>query len=148
MNFQENIKVIGVENDGKSCFSSLSIRNADVLIIDVLMPLMDGISILHELKNKTFCPSHVIIITFMYSEYFKTKADNIGSSIFPKSINKEKLIQEIHYLTDKKNHLDEGSELDVRIRDLLLSLGIPSHYLYEAIRMLISILGWTRCIYR
>jgi DNA-binding NarL/FixJ family response regulator len=102
MNTEENIKVIGIENDGKKCLSSLSLRNADVLIIDVLMPVMDGITILHELKNNSFCPSHVIILTSMYSEYVKTEADNMGASIFPKSINVEKLIQEIRYLTDKK----------------------------------------------
>jgi two-component system, response regulator, stage 0 sporulation protein A len=136
LNSQEDMEVIGIANDEVSCFSSPTLIHADVLIIDVLMPIADGITILEALKSRSSFPAILLILTIFYSDYVKRKAEQIGATVFPKSIHKERFIQEMRQIIDKKkaSHLDS-------ISTLLYSLGIPNHflgfqYLYEAIRML------------
>jgi two-component system, response regulator, stage 0 sporulation protein A len=84
MDSQEDMEVIGIANDEVSCFSSPSLRNADVLIIDVLLPMTDGITILETLKSRSSCPAISLILSAFYSDYLRRKAEQIGASVFLK----------------------------------------------------------------
>ncbi|MDF9407171.1 response regulator transcription factor [Pelotomaculum isophthalicicum JI] len=63
--------------DGRSVYEAFSIRPADMLIIDIMMPEMDGYTICSLLRQKSNVP--IIIVSAKDTESDKIAGLNIGS---------------------------------------------------------------------
>ncbi len=50
-NFHDDIKIIGSANNGKELLKVLKKRNPDVIIMDIRMPIMDGIEATKQIKE-------------------------------------------------------------------------------------------------
>lgn len=66
LELEENITVIGEAGDGIECINEVSRLRPDVVILDINMPKLDGISVLKEIRGKNI-PCKIIILTF-YNE--------------------------------------------------------------------------------
>ena len=63
----------GFEN-GKEAFEALKDEQPDLILLDVMMPEMDGIEFLKKVKSSSvFCDIPIIIATAKGSEYYKVK---------------------------------------------------------------------------
>jgi CheY-like chemotaxis protein len=84
-----------------------SIKNLDLILLDVRMPGVDGIQILKHLR-KTHSKTKVIIIT-AYDKEVKTEVEKIGiDGFFAKPIDLSRLIDRIRYVI-------EDSRKDTRV---------------------------------
>jgi len=86
--------------DGKEALNIIdSIKNLDLILLDVRMPGVDGIQILKHLR-KTKATTKVIIIT-AYDKEVKAEVEKLGiDGFFAKPIDLSKLIDRIRYVIE------------------------------------------------
>ena len=160
---QEEIEIVGTALYGRDCIPLIEEKNPDVLVLDIIMPHMDGIAVLNEIRrmNLTKKP-HIIMLTAFGQEEVMKKAVDLGASYF---ILKPFDIQN---LTDQIMQVQGGSsvarvssihksstedkkkqDLEANITNIIHEIGVPAHikgymYLREAITMVyndIDLLG-------
>ena len=135
ISLQEDMEVVEVAGNGNEVLSVLRQRDIDILLLDVVMPDLDGVSVLEELKeNPTLYkrPRHIIMFTAFNQEKIIMRAAELGASYFimkPFEINKiVKIIRDINVRFDTirpylkpVNHLYGNrpavKEFDFRVRD-------------------------------
>jgi len=141
MNAQRDMKVIGTVNDGRSCLQSATLSLADVLILDDVLPVIDGLSLLNKLQLEAKQPPLVILLTSFYNTYVEEEAMNKGVTIVrAKPINLYHLIQDIRDISfTGDTEIDQSC--DYTMKRCLETYGISSHlagfqYLCEALTIL------------
>ena len=77
LELEGNIKVVGEANDGQECLNLLKDINADVLLLDINMPNMNGLETLVKIKKMNL-PIKVIILTVHDEVDYLIRAIDIG----------------------------------------------------------------------
>ena len=78
LELNENIKVIGEAANGKECLQLLSSCNADVLLLDINMPEMNGIEVLEAIKIQEY-NIKVLMLTIHNEVEYVLKAIDLGA---------------------------------------------------------------------
>src|SRR5690625_7114747 len=52
LNGQDDLEVIGVAYDGKECLQLLDEMEPDVLLLDIIMPHLDGLAVLQQVREQ------------------------------------------------------------------------------------------------
>ena len=124
----EVIKVVACKKDGEEGLNYIinNINYFDVIVMDLLLPKLDGLFILSELKERDI-KKNVIITTNFKDDKVMEEANNYGVDYFmlkPVSfISLEKRLLSL-CLNKKKSMLFNQEAI---VTDLLHTLGIPSH---------------------
>ena len=92
---ESDLECIGVAANGEDAITLTKQLNPDVIVMDVAMPVINGIQALNQIK--LFCPSTAVIIVsaFHYQKYVK---DSIAAGVdgyLLKSIHRSELINSI-----------------------------------------------------
>ncbi|WP_168119230.1 sporulation transcription factor Spo0A [Paenibacillus sp. HB172176] len=169
---QSDMNVSGVAYNGEEVIRHLEQdRNVpDVLILDIIMPHLDGLGVLERLREMNLSPMpKIIMLTAFGQENITQKAVQLGASYYIlKPFDMDVLANRIRQLvgtsgfsssasyntgsaTVKSNvvPLGKGKNLDANITSIIHEIGVPAHikgyqYLREAITMVynnIEILG-------
>lgn len=150
-NKSEAYQVIGSATNGEQCLFELHGKKVDVLVLDLIMPKKDGISVLKDLRNHNIEVSHIVATTPFINELIVSQIQGLKVDyILMKPFEIKDLIQKLNYIVgfvskDKTGcgmevNLDEGEkkrlaklELESEITELLHEIGIPAHikgYMY------------------
>ncbi len=132
-----SINIIGKAYDGEEALEKLVNQkdDYDLIIIDLIIPKLDGLSVLEELKKRNI-DKKSIIITGMNSLEIIKKCTEIGVNYYMlKPFSFESLENHIINSVEKvdKELIISNKDLKQAITTLLHSLGIPSHikgYMY------------------
>lgn len=162
---QEDMEVTGIAHNGQDCLEMLQGTDPDVLILDIIMPHLDGLAVLDRLREeKRGSLPNVIMLTAFGQEDVTKKAVELGASYFVlKPFDMENLGNQIRQVSGKNNsvsrklpssnyrpHSDnKPKNLDASITSIIHEIGVPAHikgylYLREAISMVyndIELLG-------
>lgn len=141
----ELVKVVGCFNDGKEGLSYL-IKNADdydVVLLDILLPKIDGIRMLEELKKRDITKKIIVLSSFK-DDYTIKKIQKLGAEYYLlKPVELEVLEGRIEEIFKEKIEVKKENNLSVEIEvsTILHDLGIPSHvkgyrYIREGIMLL------------
>ncbi|MDE6013816.1 MAG: response regulator, partial [Anaeroplasmataceae bacterium] len=84
LKMQPNMDVAGTFTGGKDLLSYLESNTADVLLLDVFMPDLDGVNTLNEIKNNARYnrPNKIIVISAFTTETIMAKASALGADYF------------------------------------------------------------------
>lgn len=162
---QDDMEVIAVAHNGQECLSMLENVTPDILILDIIMPHLDGLGVLQRLRDMNY-PSmpNVIMLTAFGQEDVTKKAVDLGASYFTlKPFDMESLVNNIRLVSSKGQTVVKSSSqivyrpqteskpknLDASITSIIHEIGVPAHikgylYLREAISMVyndIELLG-------
>lgn len=77
LEFDGSIDIIEEAKDGEECLQKLENCNPQVLLLDIIMPKMDGIEVLEEIKRKKINVKVLILTVHNEIEYL-LKAINMG----------------------------------------------------------------------
>ena len=143
----ELINIVGTFNNGKVALDYL-INNSseyDLAILDILLPQIDGIKILQEMKNNNINKKTMILSSFK-DDYTIRRLQSYGVSYYMlKPIDLDILNGRILDLFDEaeKVKYSNNSTIEVEVSSMLHNLGIPSHvkgykYIREGIMLLYS----------
>ncbi|MBP2471389.1 DNA-binding NarL/FixJ family response regulator [Crossiella equi] len=91
----EDIEVIAEATDGRSAITEVGARSADVLLLDIRMPGMDGLSALAELAKVAPATRVVILTTFGEAEYIGRALDSGAAGFLLKDSAPEELIRAV-----------------------------------------------------
>lgn len=149
------IEVIGTAANGKLCLTMLEEKKPEILLLDIIMPHLDGLGVLESLQeNDALSDLQVIMLTAFGQEDVMKQAAELGASYFMlKPFEFDRLVHQILQLkghsTEKKQR-DQGNAspqkktsqkmIDTTITAIIKEIGVPAHikgyaFLREAIQM-------------
>lgn len=156
----ESVEIIATANDGLDAISKIESFCPDVVILDIVMPKVDGFGVLSNLNySKMNKKPSFIVVSQLTGENFINKAISLGASYYlVKPVNmtmlKERIMEFGGLAAPKKNSdLDERlvekalkksqRSLDEKLANIFITVGIPAHikgyqFLREAIKMAID----------
>lgn len=163
---QDDMEIIGVAHNGQECLEMLEDTDPDVMLLDIIMPHLDGLAVLEKLRDlkKGIIPN-VIMLTAFGQEDVTKKAVELGASYFIlKPFDMEHLAGHIRQVSGKAKTMprkpasinygrsaaeQKPKNLDASITSIIHEIGVPAHikgymYLREAISMVyndIELLG-------
>ncbi len=162
---QPDMEVIGVAHNGQDCLSMLEQVSPDVLVLDIIMPHLDGLAVLERIKEfqKGTSIPNVIMLTAFGQEDVTKKAVELGASYFIlKPFDMDNLVVHIRQSGEKGAGIARSNtysprqpveakpvNLEASITSIIHEIGVPAHikgylYLREAISMVyndIELLG-------
>lgn len=163
---QDDIEVLGVAYNGQDCLNMLQDKQPDVLVLDIIMPHLDGLAVLEKLRDSDLEKQpNVIMLTAFGQEDVTKKAVDLGAAYFIlKPFDMENLASRIRQVSGKSAPVIKRSSqnsvvrsqqenspknLDASITSIIHEIGVPAHikgylYLREAISMVyndIELLG-------
>jgi two-component system response regulator (stage 0 sporulation protein A) len=164
INAQTDMEVVGVAFNGQDCLPLVKEKKPDVLVLDIIMPHLDGLAVLDRLRAGLVEKiPNVIMLTAFGQEDVTKKAVDLGASYFIlKPFDMEHLISNIRQVVGKggsitkrnspslvSNYENKPRNLDASITSIIHEIGVPAHikgymYLREAISMVyndIELLG-------
>ena len=100
----------------------------DLILMDIIIPGLDGISLLNELKDRNISIKTIVISNYK-DEFYIKECSNLNVSYYIlKPFSVLALEKRVNELFDSKAHVIRHTEnVDMEICQLLHNLGIPSH---------------------
>ncbi len=157
-----DIKVVGTAHNGKESLTLIEEMEPDVVVLDIIMPHMDGLAVLGKLKQMDLQKTpNVIMLTAFGQEEVTKNAVQLGAAYFIlKPFDLDDLSDQIRHVYGmpmsetrpvKQKLSKERSKFDLEanITQIIHEIGVPAHikgymYLREAITMVynnIELLG-------
>ena len=129
-------------SNGKEAISLIEENDYDVIIMDVMMPKMDGLTAIKELKKIKNIP--VIILSARKEEYDKLQGFEIGiDDYITKPFSPKELIARIKAVTKRQNTNDTIKVGNIEINDLRHEVKIDNklvemtHTQYELLKLFV-----------
>lgn len=158
---QEDIEIVGVANDGIEVMDMIHKTQPDVLILDIIMPHLDGLGVLERLNtiemNK---PLKIIILSAVGQDKITQRAITLGADYYiVKPFDLEIFVKRIRELVSNEisgttpipvpsfslaqDSALRNSSLESEITNIIHEIGVPAHikgyqYLREAIIMVVN----------
>lgn len=159
----EDIEIVGTAYNGQQSLELIEELEPDVVVLDIIMPHIDGLAVLNRLRTMDLnsTPKIIMLTAFGQEEVMK-KAVDLGASYFIlKPFDLADLADQIRqtkdtginllHLKDRKdsNQKRVKRDLESDITNIIHEIGVPAHikgymYLREAITMVyndIDLLG-------
>ncbi len=95
------VEVIGETGDAEEAIRGIQELNPDVVILDIRMPVGNGISVLEKIKRTESSPVIIMLTNYPYPQYRKKCADLGADYFFDKSAEFEKVIEVFNKLTQE-----------------------------------------------
>lgn len=156
---QEDIEVVGTAFNGRDCLTMLEDVEPDVLVLDIIMPHVDGLAVLNTIRSSGTKIPHVIMLTAFGQEEVMKKAVDLGAAYFIlKPFDLDNLADQIRQaqsivhssvVSKVQRKEKKKQDLEASITNIIHEIGVPAHikgymYLREAITMVyndIELLG-------
>lgn len=164
---EEDMEVVDIARDGNEAFEKIVNTKPDIVLLDIIMPHLDGLGVLEklneaEMDKKPMC----IILSAVGQDKITQKAINLGAQyyivkpfdieILVKRIKELKYFQPSQYKNNfisreiKAQYIDISPEnkkneenLEALVTNIIHEVGVPAHikgyqYLREAIIMVVN----------
>ena len=154
----KELTLVGKANNGEEIYQIIQNKEPDVVLLDLIMPKMDGLSVMEEVRrNKTLKKQpYFIIVTAVGQEQITEDAFRKGASYYiMKPFHNETILNRIKYIRNElhsQNKLvNDGiilkdtteNNLESLVTNMIHEIGIPAHikgyhYLRDAIMMAVE----------
>ncbi len=140
----ENFALVGASSDGNQVVEDVTNLLPDVLVMEVMLSGLDGFAVLDKIKELKNNMPKVFFVSNLSHSGFVTKAIQSGASYFMvKPISPENLENRINEVLDNNRGKDENKQLDEKISNIFISIGIPAHikgyqFLREAVKLAVE----------
>ncbi len=161
---ENDMEVIGTAKDGLEAYDLIIASKPDVVLLDVIMPHLDGIGVLEKLNDYGFMPI-CIMLSAVGQDKITQRALNLGAGYYMvkpfevdlllKRIRDLKLSQNVNskmnfFIRDTKptyinieNSKNKEDNLEALVTNIIHEVGVPAHikgyqYLRDGIIMVIE----------
>lgn len=157
----EEFKIVGIAHDGIEALEVVDREKPQILVLDIIMPHLDGLEVLERLHNseEDYFPN-VIILSAVGQDKITQRAIKLGADYYViKPFDFEVFIKRLKeiagigseninvrerqgtFIAPKANHA--GNNLETKITRIIQEIGVPAHikgylYLREAIGLVIE----------
>ena len=149
----EDVEVVGLAANGQEAVEYIRKYQPDVLILDLIMPVLDGVGVLETLKRMQGKRPNVLVLSAMGSEDIVNEVMRYGVRYFMvKPFEIEHVCKRIRDIMNQEKGVQNTFTLgqgirprsvDEEITSVFLTIGIPAHikgyqYLREAVKMVME----------
>ena len=168
INAQEDMQVVGMARDGEEAIEIMQNITPDVVLLDVIMPHLDGLGVLEKVSTMQINKKPIgIMLSAVGQDKITQKAIALGAEYYVvKPFDIELLIKRIREIkffkpsqntnnfitkeTTKQQYIDISKEeskkeenLEALVTNIIHEVGVPAHikgyqYLREAIMMVVN----------
>ncbi|EOD00468.1 sporulation transcription factor Spo0A [Caldisalinibacter kiritimatiensis] len=159
LTIQDDVEVVGIAKDGNEAVELVEKHLPDVLVLDIIMPHLDGLGVLEKLNTMELDKfPKIIVLSAVGQDKITQRAIKLGADYYVvKPFDFEVFIKRIRQLTgsapaiverrqkNKTNHklVNNNESLEAKITNIIHEIGVPAHikgylYLREAISMVIE----------
>lgn len=157
---KEDIDLVFISHDGIKTIDYIKTKQPDILILDMIMPHLDGLGVLETINNIELEKyPRTIVLSAVGQEPITQKAIGLGAEYYiVKPFNLDVLMKRINQLAgvyDEQNKMqyarailtgesdDETKRLEIEITNIIHEIGVPAHikgyhYLRDAIIMVVE----------
>ena len=153
----KELDLVGKAKNGEEMCQIIKDRQPDVVLLDLIMPKMDGLTVMEKVgQDRTIRKRpYFIVITAVGQEKITEDAFNKGANYYiMKPFNNQMLLERIKSVRNMTHSSDRkcedghaetvsGENLETRVTNMLHEIGIPAHikgyhYLRDAIIMAVN----------
>ena len=151
---QENMRIVAEASTGLEALEHLSKTPVDVIILDIIMPQMDGYSFMEEMNRQQLAdPPQIIVVSALGRDDFIMRAVENGARFYMiKPVDMNVLTARIREVCGQASDAvpanrvsmpGRAPSIDEKLASLFLTIGIPAHikgyaFLREAVKMVIE----------
>ena len=161
---QKDFVVTGIAENGVEALKLIQEKKPDLIILDIIMPILDGLGVLERLSTIDLDPMpHIIVSSAIGHDKITQRALSLGADYYViKPFDMEVFIKRIRQLlnnticsggvkktltyqdnTDIKINKSQPVDIIDQITNIIHVIGVPAHikgymYLREAINMVVS----------
>ena len=154
----KDLNLVGKAKNGEEMCQIIKTRQPDVVLLDLIMPKMDGLTVMERINQDTSLGKrpYFIVVTAVGQERITEDAFNKGANYYVmKPFTNEMLLDRIKYVRKMSRNTERkrddikavntagGENLESRVTNMLHEIGIPAHikgyhYLRDAIIMAVE----------
>lgn len=145
---------VGVANDGQVAIEMIGTKKPDILILDMVMPFLDGVGVLRHMKqmDKNERPKVIVVSSLAQDNLTHTLANEGADYVMAKPVTFSSIEERMKDLmTDARTDSNsvtsyinrQVDDLETTVTGIIHEVGIPAHikgyqYIREAIMMVIQ----------
>ncbi|WP_081776990.1 sporulation transcription factor Spo0A [Exiguobacterium undae] len=139
---QEDMEVVCVAYNGESCLEKLEQVETDVLLLDIIMPHLDGLGVLEALMKHKSSPAVIMLSAFGKDEVSQ-QAVSLGAAYFLlKPFSLDQLVNKIRLVINGVQST-QPEPVESKVGTTLREIGIAPHikgftYLKDAVLMVLE----------
>lgn len=154
----EELNVVGTARDGEEAYNVIKTKEPDVVLLDIVMPKLDGLGVLDRVNHDKSIKKHptFIMISAIGQGKITEDAFNLGADYYiMKPFDNDMVINRIKHVKDsgnaeirKVNAYEKAEEygernLEADVTEIIHEIGVPAHikgyqYLRDAIVMSVN----------
>lgn len=148
---EKDIDLVGIAYNGEEMLSIVEEKSPDVVVLDIIMPHLDGIGVLERINSLGSKRPKIIMLTAFGQESITQKTVELGADYYVlKPFNIGVLISRIRQLAGFAGPVRQVSApvakarpIDIEVTNIIREIGIPAHikgyqYLRDAIMMIVA----------
>ncbi|SHJ48728.1 sporulation transcription factor Spo0A [Paramaledivibacter caminithermalis] len=162
---QDDLEIIGVAKDGIEAIDILSQCIPDVMILDIIMPHLDGLGVLEKMYTLDLPEMpKVIILSAVGQDRITQKAINLGADYYvvkpfdfevfikrirqlmgnsDESFERKRALRDFNFSNVNVDKKPKNISVEAEITNIIHEIGVPAHikgylYLREAIGMVVE----------
>lgn len=160
INSDNDLDLIGKAQDGEEAYKLIKEKQPDIVLLDLIMPKMDGLSVMEKVNKDTSMEKHpeFIIISAIGNENITEDAFQLGANYYIMKPFERKMIvnriknarsfrERTEHSTKKptiyEKRVEPEHNLEEDVTNMIHEIGIPAHikgyqYLRDAIIMVVN----------
>lgn len=158
---QNDFEIVGIAKDGLEAVKLVTNYQPDVLVLDIIMPHLDGLGVLEKINSMQNIPvPKVIVLSAVGQDKITQRAINLGAEyyvvkpfdmeIFSKRIRQlfspgqtTTEVRRTSMIIPESISYSNANSLEAEITNIIHEIGVPAHikgylYLREAIQMVVN----------
>ncbi len=150
---QDDMEVVGMAGDGIKGLEVIQNEKPDAVILDMIMPKLDGLGVIEQLNKSGMSPiPSIICLSAVGNEDIIKKAIEFGAKYYMvKPFDFDMIIKRlrempVNRLNAPRTYIPPSKKevnIEEKITNIFLTIGIPAHikgyhYLREAIKMVVE----------
>ena len=162
MRLENDIVITAMTDDGKEALEIIRETKPDVVLLDPILPSLDGLALLEQLSEKEKAETAIIMLSAMGQETFEEEAFSLGIRYFLlKPFDIDSLLHKIRQcksdcryetgtgyqktpqwqnIDDRMGNIKEKVSLEIIVTNIIHEVGVPAHikgyqYLRDSILM-------------
>ena len=155
---EKDMELVGTASDGQEALSGIAEKKPDVVLLELVLPRIDGLEVLRRIPETGTAPKVIIVSGFFNSQVVTDCSEHGADYFLPKPCEPAALFARIRQVVGRDNTPELGAGYDCRyytpqmqsrnslesvVTDIIHEIGVPAHikgyqYLREAIILTIN----------